>query len=392
MRIGVDIRGLLTGQKSGIEQYTIKLLEYLLQIDTQNTYVLFYVSYRNIDEKMDKLIEEYPFLANNNVEVKMLKWVNFPLLLHALWKPLEWPKVDKICGGLDIMWLPSPRLLPVSSKCRLIVTFHDLIFELFPQFYTWQSRLWQWQMNYPYLSRTAVSILAMSKSTKNDLIKLYGTPSEKIKIIYSGVDELYFKSPDIKIINQLKSKFKITDQFIYYIGSLEPRKNILSIIRSLHYFCESKASKSDKIKLVISGSKSWLTNVIFDEIEKLGLKDKVIFTGTVSEIEKIAFLHMAKVFIFPSFYEGFGLPVLEAMAAGCPVITSDNSSLPEVTEGSTILIDPNNQSEINLALEKVLLNNEFANSLTIKGKLQAKKFSWQKTALETLKIFNNGGV
>lgn len=392
MRIGVDIRGLLTGQKSGIEQYTIKLLEYLLQLDTQNTYVLFYISYRNMDKKMDKLREEYPFLANNNIEIKTLKWINFPLLLHALWKPLEWPKADKICGGLDIMWLPSPRLLPISSDCRLIVTFHDLIFELFPKFYTWQSRLWQWQMNYPYLSRTAVSILAMSKSTKNDLIKLYGTPPEKIKIVYSGVDELYFSNPDIKITNQLKSKFKITDQFIYYIGSLEPRKNILSIIRSLHYFCESKASKSDKIKLVISGSKSWLTNTIFDEIEKLGLKDKVIFTGTVSEIEKIAFLHMAKVFIFPSFYEGFGLPVLEAMAAGCPVITSNNSSLPELTNGSAVLIDPNNQSEINLALEKILLNYNFANLLITKGKLQAKKFNWAKTALETLKIFNNGGI
>lgn len=392
MRIGVDIRCLLTGQKSGIEQYTIKLLEYLLQLDYKNTYVLFYVSYRNIDEKMDQLVQEYPFLAKDNVEIKTLKWINFPLLLHALWKPLEWPKVDKICGGLDIMWLPSPRLLPVSSKCRLIITFHDLIFELFPQFYTRQSRLWQWQMNYPYLARMATNILTISKSTKNDLIKLYEISPEKIKIVYAGVDELYFRNPDIETTEQLRKKFKINDQFIYYIGSLEPRKNILSIIRSLHYFYESKALKSDKIKLVISGSKSWLTNTIFDEIKKLGLENKVIFTGTVSEVEKIAFLHMAQVFVFPTFYEGFGLPVLEAMAAGCPVITSNVSSLPEVTDGAAVLVDPNNQSEINLALEKVLLNAQFANLLATKGKLQAKKFSWTKTALTTLKVFNNGGI
>lgn len=391
MRIGVDIRGLLTGQKSGIEQYTIKLLEYLLQLDTKNTYVLFYVSYREIDQKMDQLIEEYPFLAKDNVEIKTLKWINLPLLLHALWKPLEWPKVDKICGGLDVMWLPSPRLLPVSSKCRLIVTFHDLIFELFPNFYTWQSRLWQWQMNYPYLARIATEIISVSKSTTNDLMKLYKIPLAKIKTVYSGVDKSYFNDPDIKVTNQLREKFKIDDQFIYYVGSLEPRKNILSIIRSLHYFYESKALNSDKIKLVVSGSKSWLTNIIFDEIEKLGLKNKVIFTGTVTEDEKIAFLHMAKVFVFPTFYEGFGLPVLEAMAAGCPVITSDNSSLPELTEGAAVLIDPNNQSEINLALEKILLNDNFANLLITKGRLQAKKFNWAKTALETLKIFNNGG-
>ncbi len=392
MRIGVDVRGLLTGQKSGIEQYTIKLLEYLLRLDAKNTYVLFYVSYRGMDKKMEKLIQEYPFLTKSNIEVKTLKWINVPLLLHAVWKPLEWPKVDKICGGLDVMWLPSPRLLPVSNSCRLVITFHDLVFELFPQFYTWQSRLWQWQMNYPYLARIATNIISVSKSTETDLIKLYGVQPGKIKTIYSGVDESYFDTPNAHLINDLTKKFKIDDQFIYYIGSLEPRKNIIAIIRSLHYFYESKAPKSDKIKLVISGSKSWLTNTIFDEIEKLGLKNKIIFTGTVSEAEKIAFLNMAKVFIFPSFYEGFGLPVLEAMAAGCPVITSNISSLPEVTNGAGILINPDNQSEINLALEKVLLNSQFANSLITKGRLQAKKFNWAKTALETLKVFDNGGI
>jgi len=390
MRIGVDIRGLLTGKKSGIEQYTIKLLEYLLKTDHANTYVLFYVSYRDLDEKMEQLITEYPFLKNTNVEVKTLKWVNFPLLLHALWKPLDWPKVDKICGGLDVMWLPSPRLLPVSKKCKLVITFHDLVFDIFPQFYSLQSRLWQWQMSYPYLARIADAIISVSHNTKKDLVKLYKTASQKIMVVHEGVDEAYFKSPDTNLIKKLKNKYGL-DQFIYYIGSLEPRKNIIAAIRGLKYLSKNKVPGFDKIKLVISGSKSWLTDELFGEIKKLNLSDSIVFTGPVSEDEKIAFLNSAKVFIFPTFYEGFGLPVLEAMAASCPVITSDNSSLPEVTEGAASLIDPNNQSETNLALEKILTNEAFRQKLITQGKLQAKKFNWEKTAQNTLKVFEKYG-
>jgi len=393
MRIGIDIRGLLTGQRSGVEQYTLKLIEHLLQIDKDNTYVLFYVSYKNLDERMQNLIKAAPFLKQDNVEIKTLKWINIPLLLHALWKPLEWPKVDKICGGLDVMWLPSPRLLPVSSACRLVITFHDLIFELFPQFYTWQSKLWQWQMNYSYLARKADSIIAVSNSTKKDLIRLYGVDANKIKIIYEGVDENYSYPISHEIVNQTKEKFKITGKFIYYIGSLEPRKNIISIIRALYYLKdEVKSEQFDKIKLVISGAKSWLSDAIFDEVKKLKLTQWVIFTGSVSEDEKIALLQSASIFVFPSLYEGFGLPVLEAMAAGCPVITSNVSSLPEVVDGAAILINPDNQSEINLALEKLITNQNFRHNLITKGRLQAKKFSWMKAANYTLRVFTNGGT
>lgn len=392
MRIGVDIRGLLTGKRSGVEQYTLKLLEYLLRLDRDNTYVLFYVSYRDLDQRMAELLGEMPWLKQANVEIRTLRWINFPLLLHALWKPLDWPKVDKVCGGLDVLWLPSPRLTPASSACRVVITFHDLVYDLFPQFYTWQSNLWHWQMSYPYLARWADTIIAVSGSTKDDLIRLYGIPGGGIKVVYEGVDEAYFEKPSAEVLKAVGDKFKTGSRFIYYIGSLEPRKNIGAAIRAVQYLKNNlERSQFGKIKLVISGAKTWLADYIFDEVKKMKLSRSVIFTGSVTEEEKIALLHQAQVFVFPSFYEGFGLPVLEAMAAGCPVVTSRVASLPEVVDGAAVLVDPSSQAELNRALEKVLTNNRFARSLVTKGRLQARKFSWAKAAKETLKIFMNGG-
>lgn len=391
VRIGVDIRGLLTGQRSGIEQYTLKTLEYLLQIDKHNKYVLFYVSYRNLDKLMDELLLAAPFLRQANVEIKTLKWINAPLLLHALWKPLDWPKVDKICGGLDVMWSPSPRILPVSKQCRVVITFHDLIFDLFPQFYTWQSNLWHWQMSYRYLARTADHIIAVSQNTKADLIKLYQVNSDKIRVIYEGVDEAYFHPVDLELADQIKAKFNIKGDYIYYIGSLEPRKNLVAMIRALNYL-HSRGAQFDKLKLVVSSGKSWLTDAIHQEIDKLQLKSEIIFTGPISEAEKIVLLQQARAFIFPTLYEGFGLPVIEAMAAGCPVVAGNNSALPEVAADAAILVEALDQIQINLAVEKILTNPDFVQSLVSKGKLQARKFNWQSTAEQTLEVLSNGGT
>ena len=383
------MRGLLTGKRSGVEQYTLKILENLLAIDRHNTYVLFYVSYRDLDDQFNKLLADAPFLKQANVEVKTLKWVNLPLLLHAVWKPLDWPKVDKICGGLDLMWLPFPRLLPLSRKCRLVITIHDLIPDIFPQFYTWKSRLWQWQMSYPYLARRADRIIAVSQSTKDDLVRIYGVDAKKVQVVYEGVDDIYFEQPSDKFQRDVLTKFKVDSDFIYYVGSIEPRKNLPMVIRGLSYI--KSQPQFDKMKLVISGGKSWLAESIYEEVSNLKLKKSVIFTGQVTEMEKIAFLHQAKVFAFPSLYEGFGLPVIEAFAAGCPAITSNVSSLPEVADGAAALIDPKDQASFDQALLKILTHSTYPHNLITKGKLQAKKFNWAKAASQTLNVFLDGG-
>jgi len=383
MRIGVDIRGLLTGQISGIEQYTLHILKALLEIDSHNTYVLFYVSYRDMDETFRQLVRDYPFLRAGNVEVKTLKWVNFPLLLHALFKPLDWPKADRICGGLDVMFMPSPRLLPLSVKCAKVTTFHDLVFMIYPQFYTLSSRLWQWQMNYGYEARTSDAIIAVSDSTKRDLTRLLRTDPSKINTVHEGVDQSYFNQPSEEVVADIKRKFNLPDKFIYYIGSIEPRKNLGLAVRAL---AKIRGNRSDTIKLVISGSKNWLSSELYQLVERSGLVDEVIFTGPVDEAEKIALLHLATIFVFPSVYEGFGLMVLEAFAAGCPVITSNVSSLPEVAGDAAILINPQNVSELIYQLNRLLEDDNLRQQLAGRGRERAKGFTWERSARETLRI------
>ncbi|OGB73437.1 hypothetical protein A3K24_01045 [candidate division Kazan bacterium RIFCSPHIGHO2_01_FULL_44_14] len=383
MRIGVDIRGLLTGKISGVEQYTLQILRQLLTIDTENTYVFFYVSYRDLDQRLEQLLHDYPYLKVPNVEIEKLRWVNFPILLHAFFKPLNWPKADIVCGGLDVMWMPSPMLLPLSRKCAKVTTFHDLIFFITPQFYPLSSRIWQWQMNYPYEARTSDRLIAVSDTTKQDIVRFFHTPAEKIIRIYEGVGDEYFVPVSPEFAKSVQTKFQLPEKYIYYVGSIEPRKNLSLVVRALK---ELQTSYSDTIKLVISGSKSWLSSDLYQQIQDLGLKDRVIFTGRVSEAEKIALLSLATAFVFPSFYEGFGLMVLEAFATGCPVIISDAGSLPEVANGAALMVGTNDVSGLARSIHQLNTDSELRQQLIIKGRERAKQFNWTDAAASTLTV------
>ncbi len=384
LRIGVDLRPLITGKISGIEQYTISVLSELVRIDHDNTYVLFYVAYKDQDKNLIDLLNQYPILKSPNVEIRKLKWPNLPFLLHAFFKSLNWPKADVVCGGLDVMWMPSPRLLPLSKKCAKVTTFHDLIFILFPQFFSLESRIWQWQMSYGYEAKISDAVIAVSKSTKRDMVRLLHADPSKIKVIYEGVGKDYFNPADEKTFTYLKDKWKLPEQYIYYVGSVEPRKNLATVVRALR---QLQTDKSDTIKLVVSGGKSWLNSELYQTIKELGLEEKVIFTGRVSEEEKIAFLQHAFVFVFPSFYEGFGLMVLEAFASGCPVITANNSALPEIAGDAGILIDATDFNALAKEIGNLLSNPSKRSEMIGKGKKIAREFGWETTARKTLRVF-----
>lgn len=379
LRIGVNIRGLLTGKISGIEQYALQTLRHLLEIDQQNTYVLYYVSYKNYDQRVAELLRDHAFLSAPNVEIRSRKWINGPLFLHAAFKFFNFPKADLAAGGLDVMWLPSPELLPLSNRCPRVVTFHDVIFFVAPQTYTLKSRLWQWQMDYPRQARIADHIIVPSKSTQEDIMRILRAPAEKISLIPEGVGEEYFEPVDPEIIKKLRSKFGIPEQYLYYVGSLEPRKNLVTAARALK-------DLPDTIKLVLSGSKSWLAEDFYKLITEAGLEGRVIFTGRVSEEEKIALMRGSLAFVFPSIYEGFGLMILEAFAAGTPVITSNVSSMPEVAGDAGILIDPHDSLALAAAVKKIIAEPDYRDELIRQGKAIAREYSWQKSARATLDV------
>lgn len=384
-RIGVDIRGLLTGKISGVEQYMLHILKHLLEIDSENTYVLFYVAYKDHDKLFAQLKHDYPFLSKPNVEIRTLKWPNLPILLHAAFKPLNWPKIDLVCGGLDVMFMPSPMLLPLSNKCAKVTTVHDLIFMIHPEFFTTSSRIWQWQMSYPYEIRTSDIAIAVSNSTKRDILKLTQASPGQVRVVHEGVDKDYFKDHS-HLLSGLKDKFKIDTPYIYFVGSLEPRKNLNTLIRALSLLNQEK---SDTIKLVISGQKSWLFTQVKSLIAQLNLTSSVIFTGPVTESEKITLLQGAQAFVFPSVYEGFGLMVLEAFATKTPVIVANNSSLPEVAGDGALIVDTFDHKQMAALINQILTDAKLRDSLITKGLNRAKELSWETAAQKTLELLKH---
>jgi len=349
MRIGIDISQIVY-QGSGVARYTAKLVEYLLKIDKGNDYVLFFSSLRR---KLDKKL----------FREKVKKLYFPPSFLDVLWNRLHVLPIENFIGKVDVFHC-SDWTQPPARKARLVTTVHDLTPWKYPQ--TLHPKIVATHKRRMYwVKKEADMIIADSHSTKKDLINILGIPEEKIKVVYLGVEEAKIKGPFPK------------DNYILAVGTREPRKNLKRLIDAF----EKVANKNKDIKLVIAGKYGWGD-------KQLRLKnEQVSILGFVSE-EKLSLLYRhAKAFVYPSLYEGFGLPILEAMVAGCPVITSNLSSLPELAGKAAILINPLSTNSITKAIDRVLKDDNLRAELIKKGKDQVKKFKWQKTAQETLKIY-----
>ncbi len=228
-----------------------------------------------------------------------------------------------------------------------------------------------------YSVRKAKQIFTISKSSKDDIIKEYGIPGYKIAVTHPGIRKEISNKKQAISMDNLKSKYKIKGDYILFVGTLQPRKNIIRLVEAF-----SKI-KSD-VKLVIVGKKGWLYEEILESPKKFDIEDRVKFLDFVPDEDLPLFYKNALCFVLPSLYEGFGLPVLEAMQYGCPVITSNISSLPEVGGDAALYIDPLNVNDIKKNLELIIQNSELRQKLIKKGYEQVKKFSWEKTARETL--------
>ena len=230
----------------------------------------------------------------------------------------------------------------------------------------------EWQSHY------SDTIITVSESTKMDLINFYDIDPKKIEVIYSGISPT-IKRLDNKEIEVFKQKNNLPQNFILYLGKLEPRKNIVSLIKAFDLI-----RKNLKYDLVIVGSRGWLDREIFEIANKSPNSKNIIFKDYISDELRSGYYSSASVFVYPSFFEGFGFPPLEAMICGTPVITSFNSSLPEVAGGAGIIIDPTNVYDISTSIENILNNKEFRTKIISKGYNKANEFNWTKTAIKTL--------
>lgn len=372
---------LARGTRTGIEEYTINLLSNMLGLDKNIKFKLFYNGRKKTELK-------YDFLKLPNVELKELEIPN--RILDLSFRFLNFPKIDELLGGADVFFSPHIFSSAVSKKCKTVVTFHDLSFASHPEFYSAGKNYWHFSMNPKRQARKADKIIAVSKSTKDDLVNLYKINPDKITVIYSGINlEAGILNLESGIL-EVKKKYNLPDYYILYLGTLEPRKNIVNLIKAFELFKKNEL-KSNKLqatsyKLIIAGAKGWLYEDIFKAAKKSAFKNDIIFTGFADDEDKPVLYSLADLFVYPSFYEGFGFPPLEAMSHGTPVITSDFSSLPEAVGDAAIMVNPYNPNELAKAMELVLGDEKLKSFLIKKGFEQIKKFSWHKCAGETLDV------
>jgi len=381
MVIGVDIRVLTRGTRTGIEEYTLNLLSRLFSLDVNVRFKLFYNAFNRIKLDCD-------WLRLPNVQLMEFSLPN-RFVFDPLAKFAKQPKVDKLMGGVDVFFAPHFLLSPLSPACRLVMTFHDLSFEYFPEFFPWRKRLWHDFLNPRGRAHQADKIIAVSDSTRDDLVDLYGVTQEKIRVIYSGVGEEFKKViSDKSQLTSVRKKYKLPEKFILYFGTLEPRKNLDGLIRAYEIFRQKNGSLSD-VKLVIAGSRGWLDKKIFAAAKNSFFQRDIFFSGFVAPADKVYLYNLASLFIYPSFFEGFGFPPLEAMSCGAPVVCSNTSSFPEVVGDSALMVDPYNFGEMAWAMAEVLNDDRLRENMIQRGLEQAKKFNWDKCAKETLELLIN---
>lgn len=300
--------------------------------------------------------------------------------LTRLWYRLRLPlPVEGWTGPLNLFHAPDFVLPPVRRGTRTIVTAHDLSFVREPDSVMpgMSAHLNKWV---PHSVRQADHVIAVSEATRQDLIKLYQTLPEKISVLYHGV------SPEFKAVQAaaklaVRRKYNLGEQpFILSVGTIQPRKNYQRLIKAF-------AKIDQPLSLVLAGSKGWHDEAIFDEVARQGLQERVHFPGFVAETDLPALYSAATLFIYPSLYEGFGLPALEAMACGTPVIASKRSALPEVVGQAGLLVDPQDVPAMATAMSEILEDTTLRQKLSEAGLARATKFTWPGMAKKLIKLY-----
>ncbi|UCD57123.1 MAG: glycosyltransferase family 4 protein [Candidatus Hydrogenedentota bacterium] len=372
MRIGIDATPI--SNRSGTGYYTQKLIEFLGRADSENEYLLFcptgYLSYLEHPGMF-----EYP-------NFRIIEVFTRGQLSQSMWKQFWLPRQIRRLG-IDLFHFPS-FIASLRAEVASVLTVHDLCFALFPEAISRLRRPY-----YRYVIPRSVSrcdaIIADSDSTRKDILTHLETGNGRVRTIHLGVDPVrFYHVADESERDRMRKQYSLPTDFIFYVGTLEPRKNIPRLIRAFAYGVVSKGLPHH---LVIGGRKGWLFDDIFREVRALNLSEKVHFPGYIKHVDLAAVYSAARALAYPSLYEGFGLPCLEAMSCATPVIASGRSSLPEVVGDCALLVDPTSVESIADALRRICSDNEFHKGLSERGRKRASRFSWLTTAKETVEVY-----
>jgi len=362
MKIGIMLRHI--NELGGIVVYTKNLIENLLEIDKKNEYVFLYNTY--------SLMGTYSKYKNVKEVV-----INIPNKL--LWDQIGVPKAVK-SEKIDIIF--NPKLsIPVFAPSKKVFTLVGLEQFTLPNIFKWYDRIYFCIMT-PLFCRRANAIIVMTNTGKKDLIKYLNVNSNKIKVIYGSYHKRFEVKKNIENLLVIKQKYNLPEKYIFFIGGITPLKNFSNVIKAFKII-----KKKVPVRLVVAGFKRWKYAKDIDLINKLNLQNDVINLGFIQDDDLPYLYNLAQCLIFPSLYEGFGIPILEAQACGCPVITSKTGCTPEVSGGAALLVDPYNCEEIAQAIYDILNNRDLREKLIANGLENVKNFSWSKTAEQTLQLF-----
>lgn len=372
MIIGIDARTLQDKYYSGVSEYTFQLLSELFKIDTHNQYRLFY----NSSHDISKLIPHFDF---PNVTPEKFDYPN-KLLNYGMLLPFGKPRLDELLGGVDIFFSPHINFLSLSARAKFVLTIHDLSFLRNPEFFSMRKNIWHRCLGLKKLAARADVTVAVSRNTKQDIVELLGVPEDKVRVVYSGVDESIKREEDVATLTSIKQKYQLPDKFLLHLGTIEPRKNILALVQAFESLKQDQ--KFSDLYLVLAGGNGWKNQELHQHLETSKFSDFIKLIGYVDRNDKCSLYTLARGFVYPSLYEGFGFPPLEALKCGTPTLTSYSSSMPEVITDSAVLINPFDIADIEKGLEE-LLNQ----ATTPKIKTPA----WREAALQYLEIFERLG-
>ncbi len=368
MRIGINGR-FLVAKRTGVQRAAYNLLRTLVEIDRENEYFIF-----TGDSEVGSPDWDYP-----NVRVIPSSIRGGENFRNYLWEQLSLPRLAKK-HAVDLLHSPA-NMAPLFYRGKSVVHIHDLCFVVNPQWYSFSFHTF-YNFVIPRLARRATKVITNSNNSKNDLLQFCSIGAERVSLIYWAVDDI-FSQRNATPVKELPARAWMSDEYILYVGSLEPRKNIKTLVEAFELVRQRQPER--RTKLILIGGESPLFRQVRLNVKQF--RDDVIFKGFVTDELLREYYQRAALVVYPSLYEGFGLPPLEAMASGTPVVTSNTSSIPEVVGDAAIMVNPLDTEQLAAAIERVLVDKPLQATLRARGLKQVEKFNWYRVARATLAVY-----
>ena len=363
-RIAIDAH-MVGEQETGNETYTLNLIRALLPLGRDHHYLLYTTHPKRLASRLPLPV---------NAEIVTIR-PNMPLLRI----PWAMPRTN---AAQKAALLHVNYIAPPFNPCPVVTTVHDISYEFFPSFFSPRDR-WLLKTLVPFTARRAARVIAVSECTKNDLVARYGLPPEKITVTYEAAGEQFRPIEEPVALRAVRARYGLRMPFIFALGNLQPRKNILRLLAA--YIGLRRAGVH--VQLLIGGKAKWRESELFRAVTSYGMGQEILFPGYVPDEDLPLLYNAAACFAFPALYEGFGLPPLEAMACGTPVVCSNVASLPEVVGDAARLVDPGDVDDITQALVEVMMDAGLRAELRARGLRRAQRFSWRRCAEETAQVY-----